>query len=117
MFEILKKLFKKNKEQIPEPVKYDMTILDIEDKEEREKFIQKANDYGYFRMGANEYYRYLQFSKNHKNCRVDETGKHKFGTIGGGVEVSFENTGLGPIITCRCKACGETVDITDSDCW
>lgn len=106
-----------NKNKEPEEVMYDMTINEL-DENHRKDFIRKAHDYGKFSMSVNEYYRYTKFIENHRDCRIDpETGKHRCGTIGGGTEVSFEGTGLGYIVKCKCQICGQIADITDSDCW
>lgn len=109
-------LFDKKKQNKETIVSYDMTIDEITDEKEKQDIIRKAKD-KCFRMGPNEYYRYKIFADKHKNCRINEDGSHKFGAIGGGLSVSFMGTGLGNIITCKCHACGETADITDSDCW
>lgn len=102
-----------------------MTFEDIKDayakdyltEEEYNNLVEKSKKCT-FRMNVNEYFRYNKFAEAHKDCRVDrETGRHKFGTIGGGLSVSFMSTGLGDIITVKCHACGEELDITDVDCW
>lgn len=44
-----------------------------------------------FILSKETYNSWLWFLDSHRDCRIDkETGKHKFGTIGGGAELSFE---------------------------
>lgn len=68
-------------------------------------------------MSKIETARYKQFLKDHKNCRINTDGTHKFGAIGGGTRVSFIGTGLGNIVQCTCEACGVIEDITDTNSW
>ena len=45
-----------------------------------------------FKLTENQYKHYLKFLKDHKDCRIDkETGKHKFGTIGGGLSIIYKS--------------------------
>lgn len=41
-----------------------------------------------FKLSLSQYLAYKEFCKKHHDCKVDENGRHKFGTIGGGT--SFE---------------------------
>lgn len=115
----LEKLFRKYQpvEKEPENELYEMKVTDIEDEEERNRIIKKAKEqYGYY-LGVNEYYRYMKFCEKHRNCCRNADGTPKCGAIGGGIQVSFEGTGLGNLVTCKCKICGAEADLTDVDCW
>ena len=44
-----------------------------------------------FILSENQYYQYLIFCEEHKNCLRDKkTGRHKFGTIGGGISIVYK---------------------------
>lgn len=54
-----------------------------------DKIFETINDS--FILAKENYNNWLWFLDSHKDCRIDkETGNHKFGTIGGGAELSFE---------------------------
>ena len=43
-----------------------------------------------FTLTKKQYYQYLEFCEEHKDCLRDKnTGKHKFGTIGGGISLIY----------------------------
>lgn len=68
-------------------------------------------------MSPLETWRYRDFWDRHRKCRA-EAGKETFsGFPVGSVITSFEGTGLGWIITCKCSICGKEEDITDIDNW
>lgn len=90
------------KESLPE---------DIEAFEEKNKWGMN------FRLSPVEYLRWEKFQEDHEDCMENPDGSHKFGTIGGGISISFMGTGLGNLVSCKCHACGKTVDITDSSNW
>ena len=70
-----------------------------------------------FKMNKVETARFYKFKENHHKCLFDESGHSKFGCSGGGLYVSFENTGLGSIVICNCSGCKASVNITDFDSW
>ena len=53
---------------------------------------------------------YREFWEKHRLCPFTST-------IGGKISVEITGTGLGNLFVCKCNACGETKDITDSDNW
>ena len=63
-----------------------------------------------FRLNENEERDYKEFCNQHRFCEFRST-------IGGKISVIFTPTGLGPCISVKCNACGETKDITDVSCW
>ena len=83
--------------------------------------VQHSDEYRYaekFTLNAVEKMRYEAFCKAHIDCLRDpETKLSKFGTIGGGIEVSFMGTGLGYLVKVKCLACGHYADITDTSNW
>lgn len=94
----------------------DLNLSSLSD-EEIVEIKKKAKDCCY-RLSATEYFRMKKFYETHKECRVDpETGKHKFGAIGGGSSITFTPTGLGNLVSVKCHGCGSEIDITDIDCW
>ena len=71
-----------------------------------------------YSMNAVEKLRYDEFCKAHLDClRNPVTKMSRFGTIGGGIEVSFMGTGLGNLIKVKCLHCGHYADITDTTHW
>lgn len=69
-------------------------------------------------MNAVEKLRYEAFCKTHRDCLRDPvTHLPRFGTIGGGIEVSFMGTGLGNLVSVKCLHCGHYADITDTSNW
>jgi len=61
-----------------------------------------------FKLTKNQYKHYLKFLKDHKDCRIDkETGKHKFGTIGGGTSIIYKTNDKWDIMDkfIRCHGC------------
>jgi hypothetical protein len=63
-----------------------------------------------FTLTKNESKEYNEFCKKHINCEFTST-------IGGKFSIIITPTGLGKCVEVKCKACGETKDITDIDCW
>jgi len=63
-----------------------------------------------YSLSEKETKEYFEFCKKHRNCEFTST-------IGGKISVTFIPTGLGNVVEVKCKACGETKDITDIDCW
>lgn len=98
------------------PINYD-DITEDDIPGDREAFKKKAKTYGSYTMSPVEYLRLEQFRKDHHDCLVCPDGFPRFGAIGGGTVVSFEGTGLGPIVHVKCEHCGTEVDLTDTDCW
>lgn len=70
-----------------------------------------------FRLNKVEYTRWKKFQEDHRNCMRLPDGRHRFGTIGGGISISFMGTGLGNLVSCKCHTCGKSVDITDCSNW
>ena len=61
-------------------------------------------------MDPVEQQQYEEFCKKHRKCGT-------YSTIGGKISVIVTGTGLGYCFECRCNACGETEDITNTDNW
>lgn len=71
-----------------------------------------------FKLTLNQYKHYLNFSKDHKDCMVDkETGRHKFGTIGGGLSIIYKinNEWYMTDKFIRCHACNTEEKLEDTD--
>lgn len=71
-----------------------------------------------FKLTLNQYKQYLKFSKDHKDCRVDkETGRHKFGTIGGGLSIIYRTNDKWDIFDkyIRCEGCNKEEKLEDVD--
>ena len=80
-----------------------------------------------FTLSENQYYQYLVFCKEHKDCLRDKkTGRHNFGTIGGGISILYKIYDKDKIsINILCHKCGiektltderpENIDILDAD--
>jgi len=71
-----------------------------------------------FKLTPNQYKHYLKFSKDHKDCRVDkETGRHKFGTIGGGLSTIYKinNKWYMTDKFIRCHSCNTEEKLEDTD--
>jgi len=64
-----------------------------------------------FTLDKNKLEQIDAWNKNH-NCNM----KENIGTIGGRLTYSFTPTGLGEIVTVKC-ACGEELDLTNSEDW
>ena len=112
---LLKKLFNRNKEDdLSESYNY-ITEADIKD---ADPFSDEFRIAKTFTMNAVEKMRYEAFCKAHRDCvRDPKTGRSHFGTIGGGIVVSFMGTGLGDCISVKCERCGHHADITDNTHW
>lgn len=63
-----------------------------------------------FNLTEKESKEYKEFCDKHRSCEFSST-------IGGKISIEFIPTGLGNIVEVKCKACGETKDITDIDFW
>ena len=61
-------------------------------------------------MDDSEKIAYNEFIEKHKKCKFEST-------IGGKISIEVTPTGLGYCFICKCKACGETEDITNVDNW
>lgn len=64
----------------------DKTIGKFQTKELDELFDNNFNDR--FKLSEKQFKNYKKFIKEHHDCKIDENGRHKFGSIGGGT--SFE---------------------------
>lgn len=53
---------------------------------------------------------YKKFWDKHVSCSFDSS-------MGGKRSIIITPTGLGNVIECRCNACGEIEDITDTNNW
>lgn len=65
-----------------------------------------------FTLNEKESAKHNKFTKKHSKCndRTDTIGTSHIETI-------FVATGLGYIISVKCKKCGKEKDITDYDMW
>lgn len=105
---------KKKKEDLAESYNH-ITEADVQMKDSTSDEFRFAKTYT---MNAVEKLRYEAFCKNHRECLRDPmTGLSRFGTIGGGIEVSFMGTGLGDLVKVTCLGCGHHADITDTTHW
>lgn len=71
-----------------------------------------------FKLTPNQYKHYLKFSEEHKDCRVDkETGRHKFGTIGGGLSIIYRTNDKWDIFDkfIKCYGCDIEEKLEDTD--
>ena len=71
-----------------------------------------------FKMTFNQYKHYLKFSKDHHDCRVDkETGRHKFGAIGGGLSIIYRTNNEWYIMDkfIKCNGCNVEEKLEDTD--
>ena len=67
-----------------------------------------------FLLTENQYYQYLVFSKNHKDCLRDKkTGRHKFGTIGGGISIIYKFFNNKINIYALCHSCKKEEKLID----
>ena len=101
----------------------------MSDNEDRKKFKDTFNyesiDEGYlldkdieletFKLNKVETARYLKFRENHHECLFDKEGHSNFGCSGGGIILTFEPTGLGNFVECKCLWCNSSANITDYD--
>ena len=100
----------------PTPDNYNNITKETLSEDEYKQAEEKCKRYS-FTMQPVEYARYWHFLNDHRDCRYGKNGMHRFGTIGGGVRVSFVGTGLGDLVSVTCDGCGKTVDITDVTTW
>ena len=110
-------MLKKNKNQEDElRESYDhITRADVGIEDEYSDEYRHAEQWS---MNAVEKLRYEAFCKAHCDCLRDPaTHLPRFGTIGGGIEVSFMGTGLGCLVRVKCLHCGHYADITDTSNW
>lgn len=71
-----------------------------------------------FKLTLNQYKHYLKFSKDHEDCRVDKaTGRHKFGTIGGGLSIVYRTNNKWDIFDkfIKCHGCAIEEKLEDND--
>lgn len=71
-----------------------------------------------FKLTLNQYKHYLKFSKDHEDCRIDKaTGRHKFGTIGGGLSTIYKTNNEWYMTDkfIRCQACNTEEKLEDTD--
>lgn len=68
-----------------------------------------------FELSENQYYQYLVFCKEHNDCLRDKkTGRHKFGTIGGGISIVYRIYNKDKIdIYAVCHACNKNIELLD----
>ena len=68
-----------------------------------------------FTLSENQYYQYLVFCKEHKDCLRDKkTGRHKFGTIGGGISIVYKIYSKDKIDKyIICHACNKEIQLTN----
>ena len=74
-----------------------------------------------FTLSKDQYNAWLYFQDKHKDCRVDKkTGRHKFGTIGGGSSLIFQinycSEEMFPrfgFLGAKCEGCGKIDPLTD----
>ena len=90
--------------------------LPEEERMELEKEYEYHSRYPW-RLSKVEYARWEKFQEDHRNCMRLPDGRHRFGTIGGGISISFMGTGLGNLVSCKCHTCGKSVNITDCSNW
>ena len=70
-----------------------------------------------FTLDKIETARFIKFRQNHRACQKDANGNNKFGAAGGGIQISFERTGIGVIVLCECLGCNQYANITNFDVW
>ena len=71
-----------------------------------------------FKLTPNQYKHYIKFSKDHEDCRIDkETGKNKFGTIGGGLSITYKTNNEWYMTDkfIRCHVCNTEEKLEDTD--
>ena len=68
-----------------------------------------------FILSENQYYQYLVFCKEHTDCLRDkQTGRHKFGTIGGGISLLYKIYNKYNIESyVLCHACNKEIKLID----
>jgi len=71
-----------------------------------------------FKLTLNQYKHYIKFFKDHEDCRIDKaTGRHKFGTIGGGLSITYKTNDEWYIMDkfIRCHGCDTKIKLEDID--
>ena len=99
----------KNKDQ-----KYKKDTFDYDSIDESDIYDQK-NKHESFILDETETARLQKFRINHSKCQFDEEGHYKFRPIGGSIDITFTQTGIGNILVCRCNRCHKYTNITNYD--
>jgi len=65
-----------------------------------------------FTISDKEWESCQKFKEEHKQC-----APNGFSTLGMQYTYSITPGGLGPCVSIKCNACGDEIDVTDSDSW
>lgn len=132
-------IFEMNFKDVLKDIKPDSYIRFEEDIEDTVNFFESSDKYNYinednlnlyetdalnnfyeehntmFTLSENQYYQYLIFCKEHKECLRDKkTGRHKFGTIGGGISIVYKIYNKDKIdLYVICHACNKEIKLID----